>query len=125
MLIAFGALVVFGTQAMAADGYGRRSARANHDEHHDDLDHRGFHRELEHRNAHRYPMTGRQHGRLHDNLDHEAYHDRLEHRGAHRNRAYSPYQRYGYGAPPRYGYRYGPYNSFGYYGQRFSFRFGF
>ena len=115
MLIAFCAMASFGTQAMAADGDFYRGARANHDAHHDDLDHRDYHRSLAHRDAHRYPMTGRQHGRLHDNLEHDAYHDQLEHQRAHRNRAYSPY--------PRYGYR--SYNGSGYYGRGFSFQFGF
>ena len=67
MLLAVGTLAVFGTQAMAADGYGRSVARANHGAHHDDLQHRGYHRELVHRDAHRYPMSWRGHERLHDN----------------------------------------------------------
>lgn len=115
VLAAVGALAVLGTQATAADRYGYYGARANHHAHHDDLDHRAYHRELDHREAHRYPMTWRGHERLHDNLNHEAYHDQLEHRSAHRSNAYSPYRNYGYRQ----------YNSFGYYGRGFSFRFGY
>ena len=112
MLLAVGTLAVFGTQAMAADGYGRSVARANHGAHHDDLQHRGYHRELVHRDAHRYPMSWRGHERLHDNLQHEAYHDRVEHRSAHRTRAYSPYRSFR------------PSSSFGYNGRNLSFWFG-
>lgn len=115
MALVVGTFAVLGTQAMAADGYGRYPGRANHNAHHDDLDHRAYHRDLDHREAHRYPMSWRQHGRLHDNLDHEAYHDRLEHRSAHRNRAYSPYRRHGSRS----------YHGLGYFGRQLSFWFGY
>jgi hypothetical protein len=94
-LAALGVFALTSTPAKASDWIYRQDYRQviaarNHDQHHDDLDHRDFHRELEHRDAHRYPMTWRQHDRLHDALEHDAFHDNLEHNAAHRSGAYYP-----------------------------------
>ncbi len=90
-----------GSRSYYYPGY---AARVNHDQHHDDLEHRAYHRELDHGDAHRYPMTYWRHQGLHGDLNHQAFHDDVEHEGAHATGAYYPRQYSGYHAGPAYYY---------------------